>query len=188
VWTILNANFLSLSLFTRYRNDSVPLFVDITNLSLTISSPIPANPNFLPFFLARLPDMQEIRLCQFCLRYWGRGDEGRHEIYKDQDISVPYLNDGRDIDEPEGESQDDADEESDASAATTSTISYTVLSLGPDFEDFFGPSRDKILVRDEYRAMLNHIKTIQKKYFYGGAVLIGQPGIGKRLSQFTERS
>jgi hypothetical protein len=44
------------------------------------------------------------------------------------------------------------------------------------------------LVRDEYRAMLNHIKTIQAQGIHGGAVLIGQPGIGKKLSQFTERS
>jgi hypothetical protein len=155
-----------------------------------------------------LPDIQETRLRQFCSRFWGRGDEGRREIYETQDTIVPCLDDGRDDEVPfdaidEGELEDVADDESgggsgtgegdlivrpsNTSAAATSTVSYTTLSLGPGFDDFFGPGRDKILVRDEYRAMLDHIETIQAKGSGGGAVVIGQPGIGKELSQFLER-
>ena len=172
--------------------------------------------------------MQETRLRKFCLRYWGRGDEGRREIYETRDISVPYLNDCKydeavlgaigesdgesedDVDdesesgsrtdkESDGESEDDVDDESESGSGTdedtdeghrtsapTSTVPHTTLSLGPDFKGFF-PKHDKILVRDEYPTMLNHIKLMQKRGC-GGVVLTGQPGIGKELTQFTERS
>ena len=150
--------------------------------------------------------MQETRLRKFCLRYWGRGDEGRREIYETRDISVPYLNDCKydeavlgAIGESDGESEDDVDDESESGSGTdedtdeghrtsapTSTVPHTTLSLGPDFKGFF-PKHDKILVRDEYPTMLNHIKLMQKRGC-GGVVLTGQPGIGKELTQFTERS
>jgi hypothetical protein len=164
--------------------------------------------SFLTVVSKHLPDIQETRLRQFCSRFWGRGDEGRREIYETRDTIVPCLDDGRDDEVPfdaidEGELEVVADDESgggsgtgegdltdrisNTSAAATSTVPYTTLSLGPGFDDFFGSGRDKILVRDEYRAMLDYLETIQAKGSHGGAVVIGQPGIGKELFQFLER-
>lgn len=178
-------------------------------------------------------DIQEAQLRQLCLRYWGKGEEGRLEIYQTHYTAVPYLNDptdnevtldaagesegesedeseGESEDESEGESKDESEDESEdaagdgsdndsgpsgvdlahwtsnTSTTITSPVSYTALSLGFDFKEFFPRGRDKILVRDEYPAMIKHIKTIQEQGSRGGVVVIGQPGIGKELSQYLQ--
>jgi hypothetical protein len=159
------------------------------------------------------PDIQEAQLRQLCLRYWGKGEEGRLEIYQTHHTTVPYLNDPTDNEvtldaagESEGESEDEyedaagdgSDNDSgpsgvdlahctlNTSTTITSPVSYTALSLGFGFKEFFPRGRDKILVRDEYPAMIKHIKTIQEQGSRGGVVVIGQPGIGKELSQYLQ--
>jgi hypothetical protein len=148
------------------------------------------------------PDAEESLLRLFCLRYWGRGAEGRRAIYQTRSMVVPYLNDPKDREvafdtaESEDESEDVAGDAPDPNsvdlanrtlktrATTASPVSYTALSLGLEFKGFFPNGHDEILVRDEYLAMVNHIKTIQKQPHRHGVVVMGQPGIGEELSQY----
>lgn len=164
-------------------------------------------PLVLPF---SHPDTLTTRLQRFCEQYWGRGDEGRREIYKEHHLSVPYMSDGDDeVDNTqEFEGDSNADEmdnvelghdvaggsDGDPSAgemdladdglgdAGRSQVSYKTLSLGAGFESFFS-ARNEILVRDEYPAMLDHIKRVETQNGRRGVVVIGQPGIGMDLPQ-----
>jgi hypothetical protein len=69
-------------------------------------------------------------------------------------------------------------------ASSTATTSYTYISLGPEFTDFFGTNRREILVREEYPTLMKYIKEVQagngqarlRRY---GAVVTGRPGIGQ---------
>lgn len=56
-------------------------------------------------------------------------------------------------------------------------VKYTCLDLGPGFESFF-PRLQTMLVRSEYPTMLKHIEE-QSRLGISGAVVTGQPGIGK---------
>jgi hypothetical protein len=85
--------------------------------------------------------------------------------------------------DPSADEMDLADDTANTPTAGSSLVSYKTISLGADFENFFTPARNEILVRDEYVAMLDHIKTVQKKKGPRGIVVVGQPGIGKDLPQ-----
>jgi hypothetical protein len=65
-----------------------------------------------------------------------------------------------------------------ASGTTRSAVSYKYLSLGHDFEGFFGRKHSTILVREDYVHVLKHLQDMYHKK-KDAVVLTGQPGIGK---------
>jgi hypothetical protein len=137
-------------------------------------------------------ELRQLRL--LCERYWNRGGEGRAVIYKMGTVQVPFMaspvaaegaeqmatgaehegsNEGLD------QESDLADSDSDAGMSKVA-VSYESLSLGPDFPDFFTDGYHSIMVRKEYRDMLQHISNL---YINGrrGVVVTGTPGIGENI-------
>ena len=76
---------------------------------------------------------------------------------------------------------DVVDRTSDTNAICSSSVTYKSLSLGDSFADFFVSNRSKILVREEYPALIEHLRKVQAQTYPRGAVVTGQPGIGKEL-------
>ena len=95
-------------------------------------------------------------------RYWGKGDEGWKAIYKRGSITVP------DLDEPMPGS---------SASPTEAMTEYEFLDLGPGFESFFA-GNDTML--KEYLETLSHLTELCERG-HGGAVLTGQPGVGKTI-------
>jgi hypothetical protein len=136
---------------------------------------------------------QESRLRRFCKRYWGKGDEGRLEIYKTATLLIPQLDDDdvlqpqSSVDHPKDEGGTSGEPETSGAVATNDVdTSYMYISLS-EFPGFFGHDRSEILLRDEYPILMEHIrgieagKSVQVKQY--GAVVIGRPGIGQEPSR-----
>lgn len=109
-------------------------------------------------------DPAENRFKNLHKKYWRKGEEGWKEIRKSGKINIPPLDDS------------DTFRVSD----TASLYTYTYIDLGSDFKGFFD-GMDSILVRDEYKTILEHLVKLSEEKGIGGAVLTGQPGIGKSL-------
>ena len=84
-------------------------------------------------------------------------------------MAVPHL---FDLDEEE------ADVMTEGQSPLNSQISYESIHLGSDFAGFFANDVDSIIIRDEYRHMLQYITGLCEDG-ERGVVLTGQSGIGK---------
>jgi hypothetical protein len=152
------------------------LYILCSNVLTTCSLPLHPEASFR--------DADERRLRILCERYWGKGDEGRVQIYKEELVAVPHMDRTNgaqvsrvarmvDVDTAaisDGRMRPDGDK-------TASEVTFTTLSLSQDLEGLFGDSHRNILVRDDYLAMLEHIKSIVALKIRG-IVVTGQPGIG----------
>jgi hypothetical protein len=137
-------------------------------------------------------DARARRFHLFCERYWGKGDAGREEIYQTYELLVPYHDDI--LQDPTQSGTDHAQDSCGESSHTqdievadrpydiTATASsmkttYKTLSIGSDFENFFGDLYDTILVRDEHVQLVQYLGRLQAEGAYQ-AVIAGRPGIG----------
>jgi hypothetical protein len=97
-------------------------------------------------------------------KYWGKRDEGWKAIYKRGSITVPDL---------------DESVPGSSASPTEAMTEYEFLDLGPGFESFFA-GNDTMLIRKEYLETLRHVTELCERG-PGGAVLTGQPGVGKTI-------
>ena len=149
------------------------------HISYPISNPVSLGQGYIH------EDTQERRLRLLCLKYWGRGDAAKSEIFQTQTIVVPSLDEDQ-LSYPidaimVGSAPDHGVNSIQAiqiDATTSVREEYTILSLGNDFNGMFGAEYNKILVRDEYPEMLKFI-TADFDRRSKGIVVTGQPGIGK---------
>jgi hypothetical protein len=128
-----------------------------------------------------LIDPQEHRLRRLCQRYWGKGDEGRREIYKQNTSTVPHIG----SDETDGVSN--VVNVGDGTTDISGDVTYRYIDLGPDLTPFFG-RYSTILLRQEYPAVLRHLRDVQSEPNTGGAVVTGQPGIGQPSRRLLNNS
>jgi len=91
-------------------------------------------------------------------------------------LAVPHL---FDLDEEE------ADVMKEGQTPLNSQISYESIHLGSDFAGFFANDVDSIIIRDEYRHMLQYITGLCEDG-ERGVVLTGQSGIGKNFIAHSE--
>jgi hypothetical protein len=127
--------------------------------------------------VVRRPDSTsplEIQLRILCARYWGKGDDGRKVIYQEAEITIPP------VDESDDEDTDLASG-SNGPATGTFTYKFKCASLGPGFESFFGTNATGMLIREEYYGVMDCLRHLFDRQLRG-AVVLGQPGIGKNLN------
>jgi hypothetical protein len=98
-----------------------------------------------------------------CARFWGKAEEGRRQLFKSGSCSIPRR------------SAVDTPDEMDVDRAET----FKYLELEPDLRNFLPDGFLKLLVREEYVALLRHIEGVQETNYRRGAVAVGHPGIGK---------
>lgn len=128
-----------------------------------------------------IADIQLARFRRFCQRYWGKGLDGRLEIYKTDTALIPHLDDD-DMADQDRSDRMNCEPETSAAGSTTAT-NYKYISFSSDFPNFFGNGRSEILVREEYPTLMSILKNVQAgngqappRY---GAVVTGRPGIGQ---------
>jgi hypothetical protein len=136
------------------RRDHLQVVVQLP-ASPVVQAPVPVVETIVTVF--------EIELRRFCAKYWGKGDDGRKAIYQEAEVDIPPV---------------DVDVDTDlASGPIAASTSYKYISLGSDYEHFFGRLAS-ILVREEYYAMMDILQGIYDKEVQG-VVVLGRPGIGK---------
>jgi len=157
--------------------------------------------------MAHFLDDQAQNLRRFCKQYWGKGDEGRGEIYKEMTVFVPPISDdgvsgvsASNVTEAEAyldsggrrgslpSTATEAEAQTDTNISGGSLVTFTSASLGSGFEDFFDSRYSRILLRREYVDLLNHIKSIQDESWGRGLVVTGQPGIGEAANPTSTKT
>jgi hypothetical protein len=143
---------------------------DATRSSLacaTICNPVPISLAFL-----MLVDTVEKCIRLLCENYWGTGDDGWAMILESKSIPVPLLN--QDTDETENNYSTVGQDQQ------RSDVSYDYICLGPELDSFIPTNSGMMLVREEYKRMVEHL-TILRDRKSAGVVLTGRPGIGEKL-------
>jgi len=109
-----------------------------------------------------------------CNKFWNSGKSGWDLLVRELEMDVPELSEHLTV----WPLDDDVDMHDDTGPSAAEKVQYKIVDVG-DVTDFFPFDRSKILLRDEYLEMYDHLQMKQAKTSARGIAIIGQPGIGK---------